>query len=301
MENIRFLESRSHGKASEVYINVEFEHKGKSFDWDIPIVYRRTGLDLSENSDSEVEKYLLEVLQACNPDNWAEFKKEQKIYWATKSAAVTKPFFDVLVSDFEWKSVNSDFPANNNGARRIQDLKDQGYTISTRTSMFDSRLGKNCTHLMLLPLPRGGVTGYETWSPALKEKIIDLFNSTDAYENRKVKKDNIVIDHKFPEIRWDGTTKRENLDQLSEEELRHDFQILDNQRNQQKREACRNCFQTNLRPSPFGIDYYYEGDESWPANVPRQGKVAEIGCKGCGWYDLQAWRESLNKKLGKSL
>ena len=301
MDKIRVLEKRTHGKASEVYVNVEFEHKGKKFDWDIPIVYRRTGLDLSEKSDSEVEKYLLEVLESCNPDNWKAFKNDQEVYWSTKSAAVTKPFFDVLMKDFGWKSVNSDLPANNNGARRIQDLKDQGYTISTRTAMWDSKQKKNCTHHMLLPLARGGVTGYETWSPALKDRIINLYNSVDSYENRKVKKDSIIVDHKFPEIRWDVDTKRNNLEQLSDDELMNDFQLLDNQRNQQKREACRNCFQTSTRPSPFGIDYYYEGNHLWPSNVPKQGKAAEAGCQGCGWYDLQAWRDSLNISLNENL
>jgi hypothetical protein len=31
--------------------------------------------------------------------------------------------------------------------------------------------------------------------------------------------------------------------------------------------------------------------------VPKQGKAAEAGCQGCGWYDLQAWRDSLNNSL----
>jgi hypothetical protein len=148
-----------------------------------------------------------------------------------------------------------------------------------------------------LPLARGGVTGYETWSPALKDRIINLHNSVDSYENRKVKKDSLIVDHKFPEIRWNVDTKRDNLELLSDDELKNDFQLLDNQRNQQKREACRNCFQTSIRPSPFGIDYYYEGDRLWPSMVPKQGKAAEAGCQGCGWYDLQAWRDSLNNSL----
>lgn len=297
MKNVKIHEERSHGKASEVYRNVSFEYGGITYDWDIPIVYRRTGLDLSDKTESEIEKYILEVLETCNPENWPKFKAEQEEYWATKSAAVTKPFFDVLVKDFKWKSVASDFPANNNPARRIQDLKDQGYSIATRTTMWDSKIQKNCTHLMLLPLPRGGVSGYEAWSASLKSRIINLLGNMDAYEFRKVKKESIVIDHKFPEIRWDNKTKRENLEELTDEEIIHDFQLIDNQRNQQKREACRTCFQTGIRQFPFGIEYFYKGSKNWPANVSRQGKDAEEGCVGCGWYDLIAWRDSVIKKL----
>jgi hypothetical protein len=100
-------------------------------------------------------------------------------------------------------------------------------------------------------------------------------------------------DHKFPEIRWDRDTARVSLEGLSEREILSDFQPLNNQRNQQKREACRACRRTGIRPYPMGIKFYYAGDEHWPENVPSTGKAAEQGCYGCGWYDLEAWRQAL--------
>jgi hypothetical protein len=299
MNPVEILEERSHGKASEVYINVKFTYGKAVYDWDVPIVYRRTGLDLSEKPKEEIEAYLNQVYELCNPKHWSTYRSEQKAYWATKSAVVTKPFFDVLVSDFGWKSAESDFPANNNPARRIQDLKDQGYTIATRTKMWDEKLKKNCTHLMLLPIPRGGATGYESWSPKLKDRIITLLNGIDVYENRKIKRDHLIIDHKFPEIRWDTSTLRDNLEDLTDEEILHDFQLIDNQRNQQKREVCRNCFQTDERGSPFGVEFYYAGQKNWESSIPKQGKKAEAGCIGCGWYDLAEWRHSLQKRINK--
>jgi hypothetical protein len=88
---------------------------------------------------------------------------------------------------------------------------------------------------------------------------------------------------------------------MTEQEIKNKFQLLDNQRNQQKREVCRKCFQTNKRGTIFGINYFYEGDENWQTNFINQnkevvkiGKDAELGCVGCGWYDIQKWRESLN-------
>ena len=48
----------------------------------------------------------------------------------------------------------------------------------------------------------------------------------------------------------------------------------------------------------FGIKFWYNGTtEDWPKEVPRKGIEAEIGCEGCGWYDVAKWREELNKKL----
>ena len=50
-----------------------------------------------------------------------------------------------------------------------------------------------------------------------------------------------------------------------------------NQRNQQKREVCRNCFQKGIRGTIYGINYFYEGTERWDPQIPTVGKAAEKG------------------------
>mgnify|MGYP001608878353 FL=1 len=75
--------------------------------------------------------------------------------------------------------------------------------------------------------------------------------------------------------------------------------MLDNQRNLEKREVCRKVFQTGKRGTIFGIKYYYEGDEDWPKNVPKVGKEAEKGWIGTPWYDIEKWRQSLNRDIEK--
>ena len=107
-------------------------------------------------------------------------------------------------------------------------------------------------------------------------------------------------DHKFPEIRWGNDTKRDSLENLKDHEIQEQFQLLSNQRNQQKREVCRQCYQTDKRGYPFGIKYYYQGVEVWDSNIPKIGKAAEAGCVGCGWYDLEEWRKSLNNQKQRS-
>jgi hypothetical protein len=104
-------------------------------------------------------------------------------------------------------------------------------------------------------------------------------------------------DHKFPEIRWDEETRRDSLDDLSTEEIQCDFQLLSNQRNQQKREVCRNCFQTGNRGIIYGILFFHKGSEKWDDSIPKVGKKAELGCVGCAWYDINAWRAALKNKL----
>lgn len=178
-------------------------------------------------------------------------------------------------------------PAPNNAASRVKAIKQKGYTIATR-----KRKGYDY-EFRLLPLPRGGETRYEWWSGALKRKIVTVLGSYDAFEARTDSYDHLLPDHKFPEARWDADTPRPSLGSLSADDIRRDFQLISNQRNQQKREVCRSCYASGVRGKPFGIPFYYEGDARWPDHVPRRGKAAEAGCHGCGWYDLEKWRQAL--------
>lgn len=295
--NIKVLGRRSHTKASEEYVSVRFTYDQEEVSWDIPIEYRRTGVALSDKTDEEIVQYIEEVYDLCQPSKWPEFKKAAKKYWDANNAAVTREFFDVLVSSFTWKSVKNDLPNNPNWARRIQDIKECGFTLATNTSMAESAAGANSTHLLLIPIPQGGASGYETWSPQLRDRIIQVLGGVDVFEGKAVKKDSLLPDHKFPEIRWDNETRRTSLDDLTDDEIRRDFQLLNNQRNQQKREICRQCFQSGTRGAYQGIEFFYQGEVEWNVEIPKRGKEAESGCVGCAWYDMDKWRKSLNQKI----
>ena len=285
---------RVHSKASEEYIDVAFNYPHSQWIGSIPIKYRRTGLDLDSGDD--IDKHLKNAYKACKPEKRKLWLEEQEKFWGDKpNADVTKGFFDCL-SSFEWCCVSCDLPTNPNWARRTQDIKEFGYTLATETSRLCTKCKKKKTHLLLVPLARGEVTGYEVWSLALRKRMMKLHGSLDAYEGKSGK--HLLPDHKFPEIRWDATTRRHSLDHLTDRDILAEFQLLTNQRNQQKREACRACFQTGRRGFPFAIPFYYVGNKHWPRGVPKTGKDAEKGCKGCGWYDLNAWRAAVWGRLG---
>lgn len=294
---IEILRRRAHAKASEEYVDVKFRYPDEGgFVWtgSVPVVYRRTGVNA--RTGDEVSAVVEAAYEAMRPSLAAAWLKEQKTFWRTKPrAGITQAFFDVL-SDSEWKCQVCDLPANPNWARRTQDIKDFGYTLATNTSVPCKRCGQRTTHLQLLHLPRGAAQGYETWSIALRTRIIRVLGSLDAYEDSTANR-HLLPDHKFPEIRWDGATRAENPDDMGDAEIRAKFQLLSNQRNQQKREVCRTCYQTGRRGTPFGVAYFYSGDGQWPSDLPRTGKQAEEGCVGCGWYDLEEWRTSLNELL----
>lgn len=287
---------RAHSKASERYVDVTFVYEdGASWEGSIPVEYRRTGTNLQ--SDEEIQAYLLEVQPHCHSATWPQWKAETEKFWADKpGATITKAFFDALLS-FQWTCVTHECPPNPNWARRIQEIKENGYTIATDTARFCATCGRNQTQLLMVPLPRGGVSGYETWSPETRSRIVRVLNSYDVYEARRTNPNSLLPDHKFPEIRWDENTRRISLEELNHEDIQHDFQLMSNQRNLQKREVCRRCLQTGERGAPFGIRFWHVGTERWPDDVPSVGKEAENGYLGCGWYDLATWREELNKRL----
>lgn len=288
---------RTHSKASEKYIDVVFNYDGKRLATSVPLEYRRTGTMIE---DPEVDEYLAEVYDEANPTNWSNWRKEQVRFWSTKpNAGTTKPFFDKLQEDFDWKCVACTLPSNPNWARRIQDIKEFGFTLATRLSTYCPKCKEKTTQLILLPIKRGGINGYETWSLELRSRIVSVLRGYDAFEAKRTTKEGLLPDHKFPEIRWDEATKRESLEMLTDAEILHDFQLLNNQRNQQKREVCRTCYQTGKRGQIFGIEYFSNGTEDWDTTIPTKGKAAERGCIGCPWYDIEAWRKSLQQHIRK--
>ena len=212
---------------------------------------------------------------------------ERKV-WKNTKADVTKEFFFALLT---FKLVTK-FPSNDNPARRIQGIKDAGYTVATIPHYKNRKSAR-----ILLPIPKVEGMGYETFTPQFKARVIRLLNGINAYESKPTTSKGLIPDHKFSEVRWDKDTKAQNPMDMSDDEIIQKFQLLDNQRNQQKREVCRNCFQTGKRGMIYGIPFFYKGGEDWDVKIPTVGKVAEKGCEGCAWYDIERWRSELIKLI----
>lgn len=135
---------------------------------------------------------------------------------------------------------------------------------------------------------------------AVISKVLSIYRNIDVIEGRERADGDLVVDHKFPDIRKCSTDHPYDAE-MSEEEIRRMFQLLKKDdggnHNKLKSEACLRCFQTDLRGTPLNIRFWYEGSEQWDESIPKTGPDAERGCVGCGWYDFAAWRAALNSRI----
>lgn len=278
---------KENNKASEVYVKTKFV-QSNGFEWEtyVPYVDRRAGLNIETEQD--LAEYLKSLKQYFTKEAMEKWRQTEKARGLIRGD-VTPDFFDILLS---FKEELERFPPNRNPARRIQDIKDAGYTIASV-----SRQNGRGYNRILLPIPLHTEMGYETFTPQFKARVIRLLKERNAFEARTTAKRALIPDHKFSEVRWDEETKDENPMDMTDDEIIQKFQLLDNQRNQQKREICRKCYQEGVRGTIYGIDYFYKGTKQWDKNIPTKGKAAEKGCEGCPWYDIEEWRNRLNKAL----
>ena len=131
-------------------------------------------------------------------------------------------------------------------------------------------------------------------------RAVALLGSRDVVELTERPPNQLTVDHKLPQLRWnsDETKAQQDYSAMSDADILAHFQLLKKSNgsvshNLLKSRACERCYKSGNRGTPFGIRFFYAGDGKWaPAD-----KDDASGCVGCGWFDFAAWRDALNKKL----
>lgn len=283
--NVKVKGFWTHTKATESYVVISIFEVDAWREWYLPYVYRRTNtfIDSARELANYIKLRTPLLTTVCIKAFKAAMEQKLETIFGAQST-VTLPIFKKLLEncgDWVW---NKEFTSSN-PQRRIQDLKESGFTLATK-------IEAKKTYHMLLPFEIVKAPTYETIPAKVRTAIFAALGGIDAFSDKPVDK-SALPDHKFPEIRWDAKTAESN-ECLTEQKMQEKFQLVPEFVNQTKREVCRNCFQTGLRGKFSGIDFFYAGDEKWPADVPKMGKAAETGCVGCFWYDMAAWRRALN-------
>lgn len=92
---------------------------------------------------------------------------------------------------------------------------------------------------------------------------------------------NTEIDHK------DATYTKNNLEAS-------DFQVLHKSVNDAKRQHCKHCRETDCRFDARNL--------SFPVSqISGNDSLKDSGCKGCFWYDIQAFIKEVTKNYANSL
>lgn len=210
-----------------------------------------------------------------------------------------------VLRDLEWHcrvcSYDPDLKAQIAGSGGIKGLKSRGYVVDSSTQHCPTCNRR--TYGDRLTGEEQQVTRAASIPTSLARRILKHYGNLDVIEQRKRSDHELVIDHRFPMLRWNGVEPPHDRE-MAEDEIEKRFQLLKKDpmgnHNLLKSRACEACLQTGQRGTPFGIEHFYAGTDIWPDEVPQKGAYAEHGCVGCGWYDFDAWRRSLNSVLDQA-
>ncbi len=130
-------------------------------------------------------------------------------------------------------------------------------------------------------------------SPKLAKKVKDFYGNEEAILLRKISPNQLEVDHKFPQVRWNSDEEKHN-NEMSDTEIREKFILLSRENNLWKSRQCEKCVKTGCRGTFPGIKFWGNGVEKWDEKIsPNDPR----GCKGCFWFDPYQWRKDLNRKL----
>lgn len=282
---------------SDYYLSVIFKYHAKVWNGCIPIKSKYQGMDIPLTPE-DVEAWVLECYTELDPGKNSLWQNEQRQFWEQKQAYDTQSVFDALngneaLTKWHCRKCGPVPQSNPQSAARIKALKQMGYYIATMKMDCATCGGKEFFDL-LIRLPRKAADNEKRYSisVSLQNKIKRVLPLKDACFDVTLPVSELIIDHKFPSSRW-ITGETVNETSMSEEEIKHKFQLLTNQTNLQKERYCKRCVGTGTRGNFFGIKWYYEGDEQWKG----ASKADENGCVGCCWYDLELWKEKFNDML----
>ena len=288
-------------KTEDYFLEVEYNYDNGYWNGALPIKLRYQGFDYNENYKN-YKDYASKFYDILNPKNrpmWIEYSNN---YWLSNlhrkfDDDQTYAVLHALYSG-EWECrVCGPVPkVNPQSSARLRDLKKFGYTICTK-KLFCEKCNKKTSHDLLVMIPIfniSAVTERYHISKKLENRIKSVLYNTEAAFDYKRPAKELIIDHKFPSQRWEnGETP--NSDDMTDDEIKHKFQLLSNQTNLWKSRICDECVKTGIRGDFMGIRWYYEGDMYWRGS----SKFDEKGCIGCPWYDLNRWKKELSQSVNK--
>lgn len=295
--NIKILSLFQIEKMEDYYLQVRFKYQRIVWNGAIPLRAKYQGVNVPFTQE-DVFEWARICYSALNPAEFPAWQQDQNAFWNDKNSEDTKLVFDALngterTTKWLCRKCGPVPEVNPQPGARIRSLKQMGYHIATM-KLECSSCGKKQYFDLLIRLPRHAADNQKRFTipAALRKKILQTLPNKDCVFGTPLSASACIIDHKFPSSRWvNGETV--NHTTMTPTEITGKFQILSNQTNLHKERYCQRCVIDGIRGDFFGIVWYPEGNETWQGT----SKADENGCKGCPWYDVEAWRKAFNEHL----
>jgi rubrerythrin len=283
-------------KTSDRFLEVKFIYSDEDYEWygALPIVGSYQGLALTEAEVKETAGVFCESLKKENRQKWIKTALEE---WEDKKSETFKVFDALLSGEWECRVCGPVPKVNTQPAARIRDIKKRGFFVASKRKDCRNCQKKTMYDLLVMATSPKDLIKIEFRKPIsqhLNERILKVLKRKETVFNQVRTSRELVIDHKFPSQRW-LRPETDNNDDMSDEDIRKKFQLLNNQTNLLKSRECDRCVAEGIRGQFMGIRWYYIGNEKWVAE-----KDDENGCIGCPWYDVGEWKEQLRKAIKKS-
>lgn len=279
-------------KMTDKFVNVIFEYENYVWDGVLPLKGKHQGYDVSLNEINEKIEDYYNKLAPKKRNTWAEVAKKR---WRNQTDQTYKVFEALLSGEWECKVCGPVQQVNPQSSARIKAIKKEGYFVATKTKLC-TNCNKNTYHDILvmtdIKMEQAKLELRKPISKKLDTNIYKVLGKKESVFEQSRPRKELIIDHKFPSQRWINP-ETDNNDEMTDEQIKNKFQLLDNQTNLLKSRICDNCVQEGIRGSFMGIRWYYEGSEKWEGASLDDEK----GCVGCPWYDIVKWKNELRVKI----
>lgn len=173
------------------------------------------------------------------------------------------------------------------GIQLDQDEKGNWYKY-----IYCSTCGKSTIHRKLksVDIIASGLKARSGIPSHIAKRAKELYDCVDEYTVREEPANQLEIDHRVPQVRWEE--REEDNSNLSDSEIKAKFMLLTRANNLLKSRICEECVKTGKRGKAYKtIDFWYVGGESYNSS---------IGCEGCFWHNPTAWRKAVSEQLKKN-
>ncbi|MBW4575289.1 MAG: hypothetical protein KME08_08395 [Aphanothece sp. CMT-3BRIN-NPC111] len=282
-------------KTNDRFLDVKFIYDDYIWDGALPIIGNYQGLSLTEAEVKETAYAFYKSIDIKNREKWVKSALDK---WSDGSPETVKVFKALLSGEWECRVCGPVPKVNPQPPARLRDIKKAGFFIASKRIRCKNVCKKKTMHdlLVMITSPKE-LTKNELRKPissSLNERIMKLLKRTEVVFDQQRTTKELVIDHKFPSQRW-SEPETDNNNNMSDNDIKKKFQLLNNQTNLLKSRECDRCVSENIRGEFMGIKWYYSGNENW-----IKEKDDESGCIGCPWYDIAEWKEQLKKAIKKS-